>query len=213
MGATELRKSTANGAYRLATSASFVADGYQDLLNYWQATVIKGNPAEISALAGVNEVESRGVDSVGSGLADPARVVKELALRERCIIVMTGPDDWISDGDSVFKLSNGHPLLATITASGCIVGTAVAIFCGAINMIAREQGEVTTVDFGNGRLVQGDMLAAAVAGVLAITVAGEIAAERADVRGPGTFLPALLDELAIITPEVIVRRARVKQVF
>jgi len=77
---------------------------------------------------------------------------------------MTGSDDWISDGDSVFKLSNGHPLLAAITASGCIVGTAVATFCGAVNLIAREQGEVTTVDFGNGRLVQGDMLAAAVGG-------------------------------------------------
>lgn len=71
-----------------------------DLLNHWQATVIKGNPAEISALAGMNEVsasfqlcgkrsthvvqvQSRGVDSVGSGFADPARVVKQLALRER----------------------------------------------------------------------------------------------------------------------------------
>jgi thiamine-phosphate diphosphorylase/hydroxyethylthiazole kinase len=187
------------------------------------------------------------VDSIGSGFADPARVVKQLALREReyemssgemhspytitgCIIVMTGPDDWISDGDTVIKLSNGHPLLAAITASGCIVGTTVATFCGAVNMVAREQGEVPAVDLGNGRLVQGDMLVAAVAGsvltvctsgtelticnsVLAITIAGEIAAERVDVRGPGTFLPALIDELAVLTPEDIMHRAKVMQVF
>lgn len=77
---------------------------------------------------------------------------------------MTGPDDWISDGDTVIKLSNGHPLLAAITASGCIVGATIATFCGAANMVTRKQDEVPDVDFGNGRLVQGDMLAAAVAG-------------------------------------------------
>lgn len=77
---------------------------------------------------------------------------------------MTGPDDWISDGTSVLKLSNGNTLLAGITASGCIVGTAIATFCGAVNMVAREQSKIPSVDLGNGRLVQGDMLTAAVAG-------------------------------------------------
>lgn len=48
--------------------------------------------------------------------------------------------------------------------------------------------------------------------VLAITIAGELASERADVKGPGTFLPALVDELATLTPEVIISRARVEQV-
>lgn len=127
------------------------------------------------------------MDSVGSGFADPAGAVKQLALRERelssaliftelccasktdfrilgCIVVMTGRDDWISDGTSVLKLSNGNALLAGITASGCIVGTAITTFCGAVNMVAREQSKIPSVDLGNGRLVQGDMLTAAVAG-------------------------------------------------
>lgn len=46
--------------------------------------------------------------------------------------------------------------------------------------------------------------------VLVLTIAAEIAAERKDVKGPGTFLPALIDELARLTPDVVERRAKVE---
>jgi len=193
IGATAHRRNTAN-----------------QLLNAWQATVIKGNAGEIGALAGLTEVKSRGVDSVGEGFGEPAKVVKELALRERCIVVMTGEDDWMSDGQSVIKISNGHKLLPGITASGCIVGSVIATYCGAINMLAREASPESSMD--DGRLVHGDMLLGAITGVLAITIASEIAGERHDVQGTGTFLPALIDELGRLTPEVIIHRARITQV-
>lgn len=50
-----------------------------ELLAHWQPTVIKGNAAEIGALAKSAEVTTRGVDSVGSGFKDPANVVRDLA--------------------------------------------------------------------------------------------------------------------------------------
>lgn len=43
-------------------------------------------------------------------------------------------------------------------------------------------------------------------------MAAELAAERVDCRGPGTFLPALIDELATLTPKVLASRARVEQI-
>lgn len=46
--------------------------------------------------------------------------------------------------------------------------------------------------------------------ILAITVASEFAAEREEVRGTGTFLPALIDELYSLTPEKIIERAKVQ---
>lgn len=46
--------------------------------------------------------------------------------------------------------------------------------------------------------------------LLALTVASELAGERTDVKGTGTFLPALIDELLHLTPERIVERAKVK---
>lgn len=191
---------------RSTTSDSY----FLELLNAWQATVIKGNAGEIGALAGWTEVKSRGVDSVGDGFADPAKVVKTLALKERCIVVLTGEDDWVSDGQAVIKLSNGHRLLPGITASGCIVGSAIATYCGAINLLASGVSTESSID--DGRLVRGDMLLGAITGVLAITIASEIAGERHDVRGTGTFLPALIDELGRLTPEAVVQRAKITRI-
>lgn len=48
--------------------------------------------------------------------------------------------------------------------------------------------------------------------VLAMTIAAEIAAARPDVKGPGTFRAALLDELYNLTPEVVAQRAKVQVV-
>ena len=45
--------------------------------------------------------------------------------------------------------------------------------------------------------------------MLAITIASELAAARPDVRGTGTFLPALIDELGALTPEKIAMHAKI----
>jgi len=173
-----------------------------ELLDTWQATVIKGNAGELGTLLGTSEVQSRGVDSVGAGFADPAKAVLTLARRERCVVVLTGKSDYVSDGVSVVKLDNGHELLGHITGSGCMVGTAVAIFCGAASMDSKEETP--------GKLVLGDMFVAAIAGVLAVTVAAEIAAAATDrVNGPGSFLAQLIDELYALTPEKLVQMSNV----
>lgn len=46
--------------------------------------------------------------------------------------------------------------------------------------------------------------------VLALTIASEFAAARDDVRGSGTFLPALIDELGKLTPEKIENVANIE---
>lgn len=173
-----------------------------ELLNAWQATVIKGNAAEIGALGNSSEVQSKGVDSAGSGFADPASVVRALALRERCIVGMTGEVDWVSDGKHVVRLTNGHPLLGQITGSGCMVGTSVATFCGALSIAEKKESL--------NPLAGGDMFVATIAGISAVAVASEIAALRPDVQGPGTFLPALMDELSKLTPEVLSEKVNIE---
>jgi len=175
-----------------------------ELLNAWQASVIKGNPAEIGALAKSSEVVSKGVDSVGSGFADPASIVKLLARKERCIVAMTGEKDWISDGINVIRISNGHELLDKITGSGCMVGTTVATFCAAASLCAKEDSNSSSL------LVKGDMMVASLGGILALTIASEFAAARSDVKGSGTFLPALIDELFHLTPQKIIEKAKVE---
>ncbi|THH00904.1 hypothetical protein EW026_g1703 [Hermanssonia centrifuga] len=178
------------------------------LLSTWQTTVIKGNAAELGAIANSLEVQARGVDSVGKGFADPAKFVLDLARKQRCIVVLTGVTDWVSDGTVVIRLSNGHPLLGDITGSGCMVGTCVATFCAGVSMAAFAKRSADAEE--DGRLVRGDMLLAAVGGVLALTVASEYAAKREDVKGSGTFLPALIDELGSLTAEKLAATANIE---
>jgi len=147
------------------------------------------------------QVQSRGVDSVGKGFTDPAKIVKLLALRERCVVVMTGPVDWVSDGYNTFSLHNGHPLLADITGSGCMAGTLVATYCAGANLLTDDQ---------HGWLVKGDMLVGAITGILALTIASEYAAAKPEVHGTGTFLPALIDELYHLTPDKLIEKAKIQ---
>jgi len=157
-GATAVRKSAVK---------TLLAAGYFD--------VIKGNEGEIRTVFG-SVVQQKGVDSGASTLnnAERAELVKNLAARERNVVVMTGRTDFVSDGERIFAVSNGHELLGRITGSGCVLGTIISLAL-AVN--------------------RGDKLLAALSGILHYEIAAEIASTREDVRGPGTFVPALLDEL------------------
>lgn len=85
--------------------------------------------------------------------------------------------DYISDGDTVLRVSNGHELvchltlvlrsrvltaqLGVITGSGCMTGTLVATFCAAARLYHLE----SNAPFEDAsQLVQGDMLLGALAG-------------------------------------------------
>lgn len=121
-------------------------------------------------------------------------------------MLLSGPNDYLSDGSTVIRLSNGHELLGQITGAGCVLGTVIATFCGAASMAASS----TAPSSAEGSLVNGDMFLATAAGTLALTIAAQHAASREEVRGPGTFLPALIDELASLTPESISKTAEIE---
>lgn len=173
-------------------------DAVKTLLAAGYFDVIKGNEGEIKTVFGT-VVQQKGVDSGPSTLSDleKAILVRDLAARERNVVVMTGATDFISDGDRTFAIKNGHELLGKITGSGCVLGTTISL------MLAVERE---------------DKLAAVLAGLLHYEIAAEIAAEREDVIGPGTFVPALIDELYNIQKATQVRdnswysRAKVEEV-
>ncbi|BGP17333.1 hypothetical protein JCM10213_007547 [Rhodosporidiobolus nylandii] len=175
VGATEYRKKSAS-----------------DLLNAAHVSIIKGNAGEIGALAGLSEVQARGVDSVGSGFKDPATVVKTLAAREKLVVAMSGKTDYISDGTVVFAIENGSEWQERITGSGCMASSAVALFAG----LKHSSGS----------------LAAAIAGLLCINVAAELASAQASVNGPNTFRAALIDACYNVTAKDVRERAKVRRV-
>jgi thiamine-phosphate diphosphorylase/hydroxyethylthiazole kinase len=147
---------------------TLMAGGYFDL--------IKGNEGEIKTVAGVAGATQRGVDTGESTLDASGKglLVRDLAARERTVVVMTGATDYISDGERTFAISNGHEYLGRITGSGCVLGTIMS----AMLAVHRE-----------------DKLVAAIAALLHYEIAAEIAAKQENVKGPGSFVPALIDEL------------------
>lgn len=97
--------------------------------------------------------------------------MRELARRRAAIIVMTGEVDYISDGEAVYTVRNGHKYvggvegnadrqLEVITGSGCMTGTIVATFCAAARLKALKDGEKSN----KAQLVVGDMLLGSLAG-------------------------------------------------
>lgn len=153
---------------RKSALKSLMAGGYFD--------VIKGNEGEIRQVYGQVNVQQRGVDSGASTLDALAKatLVRDLAAREHNVVLMTGATDYVSDGRRTFAIRNGHEYLGRITGSGCVLGTTISA------MLAVHRG---------------DKLLATIAGVLHYEIAAELAARRPDVKGPGTFVPALIDEL------------------
>ncbi|KAF2002403.1 TMP-TENI-domain-containing protein [Amniculicola lignicola CBS 123094] len=184
-----------------ATSAR--KDAVAFLLASGYFSLVKGNESEIVTVArisglslegirtGMGEGEQqRGVDSSPSSLTlqQKATLVARLALRERNLVLMTGATDILSDGTHTYAISNGHAYLGLITGSGCTLGTVLSAYLAA-NTHAGPKSL--------------DPLKAALAGILHFEIAAERAAKRSDVKGPGTFVPAFVDELYLCRREVV----------
>ncbi|OYU49928.1 MAG: hydroxyethylthiazole kinase [Rhizobiales bacterium PAR1] len=102
------------------------------------------------------------------------------------VTVITGPIDRITRGDQTIRLANGHPLMASVTATGCLLGAILAA-CLA---------------------VEEDTFLAAVAGVSLLNIAAEIAAEGA--AGPGSFAYRLIDALAALDADTLHHRLNIE---
>lgn len=157
----------------------------RDLLGL-HPTVLRGNASEVLALLG-DSAGGRGVDStVGT---EDARLASVQASTGRLVaaVAVSGPVDLlVAPGTGVVRVANGTDLLTRITGGGCALGAVVAAFTS-----------VAPDDAG----------AAAVAATAVHTIAAELAARGAG--GPGTFQPLFLDRLASLTPEDVVREARI----
>ncbi|KAI9726602.1 MAG: hypothetical protein M1828_000969 [Chrysothrix sp. TS-e1954] len=156
----------------------------REILDCGRFSVIKGNESEIRTVLshGKDDVKQRGVDSSTSAASDDekAEIVRELAIRHQNTVLMTGAIDFLSDGQIVYGIENGHSYLGNITGSGCTLGTAIAASLAAN---------------------KGCGIKAVLAACLAFEIAAERAATRFDVKGAGTFVPAFMDELGKIRDE------------
>ena len=145
VGASTLRTSTAN-----------------ELLKTVKFTVIRGNISEIKTLA-VGTGTTKGVDAdiadrvTEENLDEAVAFVKKFAERTGAVIAVTGAIDLVADAKKAYCIYNGHPMMSSITGTGCQLSALTAAFVTANKDRPLE---------------------AAAAAVCAMGLAGEIAHER-----------------------------------
>jgi hydroxyethylthiazole kinase len=158
----------------------------EELLGSGAPSVIRGNLAEISVIAGM-EWAGKGVDS-GAVPKEPGDIVRKAARKTGSVAVGTGKTDYASDGRHLFSLANGHPLMTRVTGMGCVATSIVAAFLA----------------------VQPVPLIAAIHAMAFVDIAGEWAAERALIEGPGTFRVKFLDSFDRLTAKDLDAAIRVR---
>ncbi len=154
-----------------------------ELLDHRPA-VVRGNSSEVLSLAGAAGA-GRGVDSTVSSSAALGNA-RDLALRTGGVVAVSGEVDYVTDGSAVVEVHTGHPLMTRVTGVGCALGALVSA-CLAVEESA---------------------LLAAVAATVVLTVAAEVAAETS--AGPGSFALHLLDRLADLDADTLVRRTEAR---
>lgn len=112
-----------------AGASTFRKQSSTEILNEVHCSVIKGNGAELKALAGIGLSEKRGVDSVEPLDTLLKNSMKELAKKWNCVIAVTGEQDSITDGTRFCTIDRGSRLLGAVSGAGCMGATVTAAFC------------------------------------------------------------------------------------
>lgn len=91
----------------------------QQLLKRIQVDLIRCNAGELAAIAG-KEWHQKGVDS-GIGAMPVSKVAREVALKYRCRVIVTGETDYLTDGQEERYVSGGNEIATRITGMGCLL--------------------------------------------------------------------------------------------
>lgn len=162
-------------------------DTARRIMDEVRLAVIRGNMSEIKFLSGLS-VKTKGVDSVADE-AGGEKAAREFARKMNVVAAVTGKTDIITNGEKVFLIDNGHPLLSGVTGTGCMTTALVGTFCGAVK----------------------DYLAAACAGVMSMGLAGELAQKTLTKgEGIGSFRVRLFDIISNLNEDIIRKEGKIR---
>jgi hydroxyethylthiazole kinase len=166
------------------------------ILEEVKISVIRGNLSEIKTLYGV-KTKTKGVDSGdiidenADEFTNAKELAKDFAKKLNTVVAITGAVDIITDGNKLYSVHNGHKIMSKITGTGCMCTSLIGSYLGAID----------------------NNLIAALAGVVSMGIAGEIAYESLDKNneGTGTLKVRIMDSIYNLGAKVILERGKINE--
>lgn len=114
------------------------------------------------------------------------------------MVLLTGATDYLSDGERVIAVENGHPYLGQVTGVGSASPVPIPHWNFLLTMNSQTGCAIGSISGCFLAAHRADKLLAVLSGLLMFEIAAENAAAKDYVRGPGSFVPAFLDELYAI---------------
>lgn len=174
------------GASRLRTQTAL------KLLEELKFSVIRGNISEIKTLA-LGSGTTKGVDAdladkvTEENLDEAVAFVKAFAGKTGAVVAVTGAIDIVADDKKAYCIRNGHPMMSSITGTGCQLSAMTAAFITAN---------------------PDHILEATAAAVSAMGYAGQIAYNRLEeMDGNATYRNYIIDAIYNMTPEMLEKGA------
>ena len=175
------------GASKLRTETAI------QLLKEVKFSVIRGNISEIKTLASGSGT-TKGVDAdvadkvTEENIDDVIAFAKTFAKKTGAVIAITGAIDIVADSEKAYCIRNGHPMMSSITGTGCQLSAMTAVFVTAN---------------------PNHPLEAAAAAVSAMGYAGETAHSRlTEMDGSSTYRNYIIDAIYNMTPEMLEKGAK-----
>jgi hydroxyethylthiazole kinase len=166
-----------SGATKLRTESA------KQLIDEVSIKVVRGNASEVLSLAHQGS-KTKGVDSIHT-VDEAADAALTLSKELNTTLAITGKVDLITDGERIYRVSNGHDLMGYCTGTGC----------------------TATVIIGAFLAVDPDSVTATTTGLAYFGLAGEKAAIKA--QNPGSFQIAMLDALYTIDEKQMEKGAKI----
>lgn len=165
------------------------------ILDEIKISVIRGNLSEIKTLYGI-KTQTKGVDSLENiassedELINVKEIAKDFANRIGSVIAITGVVDIITDGKILYSVENGHKMMSRVTGTGCMCTSLIGSYLGT--------GE--------------DKLIAALAGVVSMGIAGEVAYERlSEEEGSGSLKVNIIDAIYNLSEKIIAKKGKINE--
>ncbi len=169
-----------------AGATALRSEAVRQIMGACAVTVLRGNASEIFSL-GSADIKTKGVDS-SMGLTEAGvDAAMRMAREKHCIVAISGEEDCIGDGRSVYRVGNGQPLMTKVTGIGCGLSAVVAAFCA---------------------VADGDFLRATAAAFGFYGLCADLAIAESD--KPGSFFVAFLDRLYSVGPEEIQKGLKIR---